>query len=353
MGLIVTILEEATVFEGTDTVYRYDLVPPVLAEPWAVTAVVEQAQALLEEDDQRVEVRMEPHNAEEDAECAAAVAVVVEALRAVGLGAPESGEAGEDTPTEVVESTPPVETIEPPPQVFPAGVGAREDTRGVYRRPVSRHGGGGYRAWWGRVTWMHGAIAGIIIAVLGLSWWAVGETVPEGLATQDDQPVHAAPLIGETSTPASMPSDALPAPPAAAEPPTVVHEVGGVRVTTPHGFRADLEGGDVVFRGEDTGLRIRVAAEPVSGVPVAAVLREVIETAERDPTLGEVEPKTAPQAEKEKVRYREEPGDGSVVQWSAWVEAGRHVSVGCHTREASTVVQRAACRMVEESLEIV
>ncbi|KQB84258.1 hypothetical protein Cocul_01055 [Corynebacterium oculi] len=190
-------------------------------------------------------------------------------------------------------------------------------------------------------------MVGIVVAVLGLSWWAMGETSSVGVAPKAQQIVGSAVPRDKEET-ASATAEPTPVPPS-----LVVHEIGRIRVSTPVGFRGEIEGEDVVFRGEDEGLRIRIAADPVLGVPAEVVMDEVRETVERDPTLSEANSPGLPQGDnphEEKVTYREEPGDGSVVQWSTWVEAGHHMSVGCHTREASTVVQRAACRVAEESV---
>ncbi|WPF66522.1 MULTISPECIES: type VII secretion-associated protein [unclassified Corynebacterium] len=373
-SLVITILEEATVFEGADTVYRYDLVPPVLTEPWALTAVVEQAQAVLPEDGEPVEVRVTMELAPDapDApgreEAGLAVEAVQAALRAglptalpeavqeVGLGVREGepvvepGDVGDSGDAGYAERPEPTEILYPslPSRTSPVNGSSASgrDALALMKGRTGKHTRGGDEPLWRRFTWIHLAMVGIIAAVVGLSWWTMGRSTTLGTEPKAQGIVGSpVPVAAEESEGAA----ASPQGPASSSPPIVVHEIGRVRASTTAGFRGDMEGEDVVFRGEDEALRIRVSADPVFGVPAEAVLREVMETVEHDPTLSGVEPGAPPQGEKEKVRYREEPGDGSVVEWVTWVEAGHHVSVGCHTREASTVVQRAACRIVEES----
>lgn len=348
-ALTITILEEATVFEGAETVYRYDLVPPVLAEPWALTAVVEQAQAVLMAGEQPAQTRVVTgvmEGAPGYEEAANAAEAVRGAVQEMEWGVGVSPEGGRQEPREEVTPVPTVEPTAPT-------IGA-----------VRRHGSSGHRPTlgrsaqrapgWRRFTWLHAAMVGVIIAVMGLSWWAMEENRAGEALMVREEIVGSVVDATESDRAASTTGEAAdaPRPAAPSEPTTVVHEIGGVRVSTAAGFWGELEEGGVVLRGEDEGLRIRVSADPVFGVPVEAVLREVMDTVERDPTLSAVEPGVPPRGEGEKVRYREDPGDGSVVQWSTWVEAGRHVSVGCHTRAAATVVQRAACRIAEDSTEV-
>ncbi|KQB87422.1 type VII secretion-associated protein [Corynebacterium lowii] len=321
--LTVTILEEATVCEGPDTVYRYDLVAPVLTQPWALKAVVEQAQALLDGQWRGAEVRVESEGYEQEA------AAVEEALRDAGVGQKEeisenldTGEA--DDSTEILAD------------IRSAAHRRRAPTKDLWRR----------------FTWWHAAMAGVIVVVLALSWWAVGERYPttqpapvvqSGAAVRSESAAQSEVVEGSEAVENPEGQGAVEREKAPASP-TVVHEIAGLRVSTAAGFRAEMQGDTVVLLGEDEDLRIRISADPLFSVPPEEVLKEVRATVERDPTLS------AESDEEGKVRYREEPGDGSQVQWSAWIAAEHHMSVGCQTRTAPTLVQRAACRMAEESL---
>lgn len=332
--LVVTLLEEATVFEGADTVYRYDLVPPVLQEPWALGALVEQAQALCEGDRVQAEVQAEEQHEE-------AAAAVTQALRAAGL----MGDGGEETEPSAAEEEQ---------NGCAPGSGRRGDPLDVLARPreIPRHrhaDGNGEGAWWRaawlRLTWWHAAMVGVVLAVAGLSWWSLGDGTAVGIAPQAGG--EGEPAVSYTEPRAEEDERRVEEGTAR---PTVVHEVGAIRVSTPEGFRADLADGVAILTGRDADLRILVSADPLFSVPPGEVLREVAAEVGGDPTLGDLDPPEPPREEGQKMRYREEPGDGSQVQWSTWVESGHHMSVGCHTKGRPTVVQKASCRIAEESV---
>lgn len=100
--------------------------------------------------------------------------------------------------------------------------------------------------------------------------------------------------------------------------------------------------------GDDPGLRIHLAADPVHSVPAAAIYQEIAAMITADPALSEV----AAPAEDQPLIYREDPGDDSQVIWTTWVADEHQFSVGCHTRQEPTTPQRAACRMAVDSLSL-
>ncbi|MEJ4099559.1 type VII secretion-associated protein [Corynebacterium mastitidis] len=334
--LVVTLLEEATVFEGADTVYRYDLVTPVLQEPWALGALVEQAQALCEGDRGQAEVRAEKQDEE-------VVAAVTQALHSAGLMGDAGAETGASAEQKEQKGCTP-------------GAGRYGDPLDVLARPreVPRHRyadgtseGAWWRTAWQRLTWWHAAMAGVVLAVAGLSWWSLGDGAAVGIAPQAGGEDEAASAVSAAEP---REEEGEPREAESAVRPAVVHEVGAVRVSTPEGFRADLAEGVVILTGLDEDLRILVSADPLFSVPPGEVLREVAAEVGDDPTLSDLDPPEPPREEGQKMRYREEPGDGSRVQWSTWVESGHHMSVGCHTKGRPTVVQKASCRIAEESV---
>src|SRR5699024_12526441 len=47
IDLTITVLDTATIFEGPESIYRYDLPATAVVEGWALSGVMEQAQKLL------------------------------------------------------------------------------------------------------------------------------------------------------------------------------------------------------------------------------------------------------------------------------------------------------------------
>ncbi|UDL72912.1 type VII secretion-associated protein [Corynebacterium uberis] len=193
----------------------------------------------------------------------------------------------------------------------------------------------------GRVTPIHLAIAAVVVAVVGLSWFSLDNTVaPPALMsqTEHEEPAqdHAAPSSTPPETPAVQENQQ--------------HEAGVMQVSTPAGFHASaLDANGFILTGADADLRIHVAADPIYSVAPASVVQEVAAMVEEDPTLTRID---APATPDERMRYRETPGDGSEVEWTTWISQGYHVSVGCQTRQQATVAQRAACRVAVDSAEV-
>lgn len=314
----VTIGDNATIFEGPDTVYRYDLPGSGVVEGWALGAVVDQVRQLTVAYWPEIEVVVDADEAATEMLTRTLLnkgvaAYAAEALREIPLPQPE----------EELEITRP--------------------TSGATRRSLGLHP-------------LHLAIAVVIVVVGGVSWWAIDTTTSAG-------PPDAAALAGEDDTAApaaeSEQSAAPARPPASGAATTpeeekaesgVVVEHSGLRVTAPYGFAPEMKGDLLMVVGQDPDLRIHLAADPVHQVPAPAVYDEIEAMVREDATLRLLE-----QAEGEgsgKLAYREEPGDGSSVTWTTWVAAGHQFSVGCHTRVQPTLPQQAACWMASESLEL-
>lgn len=142
---------------------------------------------------------------------------------------------------------------------------------------------------------------------------------------------------------------------ATAEIPQMVHEHSGLRLVTPRSFVIGDSAQPGVFAatGEDPNLRIYVTTDQLHDDAAAqidqdAVLTDIMQTVESSPDLQEGQREQEPRAQ---VRYVENPGDGSRIAWTSWVEGNQQLTVGCHSRHTATEQQKQACELVVGSLE--
>ena len=199
------------------------------------------------------------------------------------------------------------------------------------------------RGWFGAIDIFHVAIAVVIIAVAGASWWAIGaQASGDGDAASDTvrpQPraaepsrenttesALASPQPGTTGTPESG-SDEL-------SPGEKRLDVEGMSVVVPSGFHTKVEDGLVTATGEDPNLRILLAADEMFNVPADALFKEIHAQVDEDPALRDATDEAG------RLTYTEDPGDGSLVEWTTWEDRGHQMSVGCHTRHNSTPFKR-------------
>lgn len=313
--IVVTIIENATVFEGPESVYRYDLPAVGIRDGWAVQAVIDQIALMLGGSWPNVEVAV-------DAQPEVA-AVLVEALLGKGVGAYRA---------EVERHAPP-EEVEDPVSHHP-----KHKLRQSPRFDVLRG-----------INPVFVAGAALIVVIVVLAWWLIGKSM-----APDPQPAPKPALMAKESSQVALPSTAQPVPEAAEENPfdseQVLLEHDLLRVQLPVGYR--LEGRDdgmVAALGPDENLRVLLSAEFVGQLPGEHIASEVHHMIEQDPALSASSPTGVGRGEPE-LAYVEEPGDGSTVTWSVWVQDGHLYSVGCHTRQQPTLSQKAACRMAASSL---
>lgn len=313
----VTVGDNATIFEGPDTIYRYDLPGSGVVEGWALAAVVDQIKQLTTAYWPEIEVVVEADEA--------ATEMLTRTLLNKGVAAYASEALREvplPTPDEPLEITRP--------------------TSGTTHRSLGLHP-------------VHIAIAVVIVVVAGVSWWAIDTTT--STSTPDPTAVAETAELSDTAeeTPVASetvgPGDAdLPAVPDAetGTASQVVVEHSGLRVTVPYGFHPEMDEELLMVVGDDPDLRIHLAADPAHHVPEEAVYAEITAMITEDETLELLA--AAAGEGNGKMVYREDPGDGSTVTWTTWVTAGHQFSVGCHTRVNPTLPQQAACRMASESL---
>lgn len=355
--LVITVLDAATIYEGPETIYRYDLPGTGIAEGWALEAVLDQAEKVCgaEWPDISVDVVADPSGTEVSVEA-------VSILRRQLAGAGATVQEPEPSPPSVSVAA------SAAPSSSRSVVGTQHEDLGdedaataELSRPVRR--GRSHRAaesrWsalLGGIDLFYIAIAVMVLVVAGVSWWAVGRKDAAVAASTPDQTAEGASAASGTSGMASNPSTEAhpegPAEGAGAEesgsrqlrPGQQAIDVEGMSLVLPQGFRTSVEGGLVTAAGEDPNLRILLAADPLFNVPVDVLFTEIKEQIESDPALRD------PVEDSGRLTYTEDPGDGSRVTWMMWEDKGHQMSVGCHTKFEPNVVQKAACRMAAESL---
>lgn len=317
--LTITVLDTATIFEGPDTVYRYDLPGTGVTEGWALAAVIDQARELCSLHWPDVEIIIDADESGTE--------ILTRTLLNKGVAA---------YPTEALRETP-----------LPEDPGEEEIE---IRRPT----GNGRHRFTGAglgLRLFHLLIPVVIVLLGGLGWWALDRQAPAGTGAEPGAASVAEGADEATAVTTTAESAATEAADTAdTAPPEVVLEHEHLRLLAPAGFRIDDTDGALLATGGDPGLRIHLAADPVHGVPAEAVHREIEMMIDRDPTLDGLRPDPAEPGERVVLRYRELPGDGSEVDWATWIDAGHQLSAGCHTRTTPTLPQKAACRMAVDSL---
>lgn len=191
-------------------------------------------------------------------------------------------------------------------------------------------------------------VAMVAITAMGLFWLLY--TPPQITAT----PVA-------TSSTTTTPSTTAPTTTAPTTTPVIL-EHARLKVTLPYGYRLEQQDGPldpaapesagmITATGQDPNLRILLSADPLFGLAVDQVEAELHRMVSEDEQLSMIDPVPV-EGRGRTFSYREDPGDGSSVEWTTWVEHDHLFSVGCHTRQASTLAQRAACRMAATSLAL-
>lgn len=306
----ITVLDSATIFDGPQHIYRYDLPGSGIVAGWAVSAVVDQIKTIAGNQWPDIEVAIKGDDR--------AVEMLTRTLLNKGIGA---------YPMSVVEEARDREELE-----------IVRPTRG------KKHGAAG------RITPFHGVVAAVILTVVALSWWGLG-SAPEA-TTAARVSTFPSPVSTSPESPPSVagksPGSVTPTP----GPVGVLVEFDRIRMHLPPDFtlapRAD---GKLVAMGPDPNLRILVAVDPIHGVEPAAVNKEVELMVARDTALSPMASEKL-RGETKTVDYHENPGDGSNVHWVTWVEHGHQFSIGCHSRREITLPHRAVCRMAAESVQL-
>ncbi|MDK4232649.1 type VII secretion-associated protein [Corynebacterium accolens] len=384
--ITVTVMDAATIFEGPETVYRYDLAGTGVVEGKALGHVMDQIAKIAGSawPDVDVSVIADPSGTAVSRE---AVTIVKRQLDVAGARvqqsdatpAPEStpvreaesaaGEAG--APSAVAAASALADAPESAPTAqmdismehtesgmeteTGTGTGTGTGKRAGKERGTSTRWADKLRGWIGAIDMFHVAIVVVILAVVGASWWAMGANASDnedggeaGTAAGSATAASAADSVPKEESGGGSDGNADAAGDAGGDgelnPGEKRLDIEGLSVVLPTGFQATVEEGLVTATGEDPDLRILLAADSLFNVPAKALFGEIKAQVDKDPELRDVSEDAG------RLHYIEDPGDGSVVEWTIWEDTGHHMSVGCHTRHNANAVQKAACRMATESL---
>lgn len=202
----------------------------------------------------------------------------------------------------------------------------------------------------GNSKWSMVLLSVAACGVLAAGLWAVASTVTDSdevsvdnvaAGMGIDQASESSTAIASPETPPeTSPSISVPEP----EDTSVVLSQDGLSVELPVGFQLDADGDMWKAEGDDPDLRLHLAVDELYGLPPEQLLAQVEDDVEADPELSMINMDEAG------VEYHQSAPDGSEAMWFTTIEDGKQVSLGCHTRNAPTAVQRATCTMARESM---
>ncbi len=358
--LTLTVLDTATIYEGRESIFRYDLPGTGVVEGWALAGVIEQAHKSAGPDWPGVDVLVVADSTGTDVSDEA-VSIIVRHLRMAGVTTVSSNPAPQTASLSAASASGGAAAAQP---AHP-GQG-RDDVTVDEAFPARRPRGWGSTGRGGafaeRPAWVGIAAIGVVVLVAcaALALWGMQSAAREparsaasastsaarGMTagTPDSVLLSVAPTPGGSSSAApGGPGDERPGEGAGAHERI---EAAGMIMDVPPGFHWTEEGGLVTATGADPNLRILFAADPLYSVPAEALLAELRAQIESDDTLSQ------PVEDRGRLTYLETPGDGSEVAWTTWVEGDHQLSVGCHTRATPTLAHKAACRMAKDSLAL-
>lgn len=306
-AITVTVLETATIFDGPDTVYRYDIMAAGIIEGWAVPAVVDQVRQMASVQWPEMDVIID---AEDDV-----VEMLTKTFISKGVGS---------YPIETLREYPlPALEEAPPPELEPV----KRPTSG--RRVVDFYG----------IRPVHVMLVSVLIGVVVVCWFVLLKPTE----------MQATPAPPTTSPAAAGVRESTSRPASTSVQPTVL-VTQDLLVEAPHGFQLKLIDDTHQLIGPDPNLKIHLGVDPLHGVDPQLVAAEMRRLIESDPAL--VETPAGEWGKPITIDYVEDPGDGSKVAWVTWFEADRQLSVGCHSRDAETLAHKATCRSVIENLTL-
>lgn len=354
---------------GTKT-YRFDLPYEGLQDGWAVAGIIQQMSDLIDAAERdagdpqaaspqniAINITEEPSRSDSDAsqeneQTSAGVQHLITALQQKGY---DVDSQAQPDPTEDTPRTPqPTHTTQvehTPPQATPQ--------RSHIERPTRRHHPKKHRMrpqGRGKTRIQTTTIAAAATLVVALSAFfiltsngssqehAQSRTQPTSRAAASTQRTPSTTTL--TSAPATSSSQA--------QQPATIRELHGLSFHTPHGYEAqELPDGRLQLSGQHPELRIYLARDDLHGTDADLILEQMRQEITQSPG-AELATDSAFGAEARDTGlfYTEDPGDGSMTYWAAWIEQGQLISVGCHAQHSLGISHRALCRAVEHTVKL-
>ncbi|WP_445440633.1 type VII secretion-associated protein [Corynebacterium argentoratense] len=354
---------------GTKT-YRFDLPYEGLQDGWAVAGIIQQMSDLIDAaerdagdlqaaspQDIAINITEEPSRSDSEAsqeneQTSAGVQHLITALQQKGYDVDSQAQPDptEDTP----RTTQPTHTTQAehtPPQSTPQ--------RSRIERPTRRHHPKKHRMrpqGRGKTRIQTTTIAAAATLVVALSAFfiltsngssqehAQSRTQPTSRAAAPTQRTPSTTTL--TSAPATSSSQA--------QQPATIRELHGLSFHTPHGYEAqELPDGRLQLSGQHPELRIYLARDDLHGTDADLILEQMRQEITQSPgTELATDSAFGAEARDTGLFYTEDPGDGSMTYWAAWIEQGQLISVGCHAQHSLGISHRALCRAVEHTVKL-
>lgn len=354
---------------GTKT-YRFDLPYEGLQDGWAVAGIIQQMSDLIDAaerdagdlqaaspQDIAINITEEPSRSDSEAsqeneQTSAGIQHLITALQQKGydVDAQNPQEPTEETPSAPqpthttqaeqtqLQATPQRSHIERPTR--------RQHPKKHRMRPQGR----------GKTRIQTTTIAAAATLVLALSGFFIltsnGSSQEHAQSRTQPTSRAAAPTQSTPSTTTITPGPATSS--SQAQQPATTRELHGLSFHTPHGYEVqELPDGRIQLAGQHPELRIYLARDDLHGTDVGLILEQMRQEIAQSPgTELATGSAFGAEARDTGLFYTEDPGDGSVTYWAAWIEQGQLISIGCHAQHSLEISHRALCRAVEHTVKL-
>lgn len=321
--ITVTAMYAATIFEGEDNVYRYDLPLSAIQEGRAVSDVVDQVRAMT--------VNTWPN-----------VNVLIDA----------PGQAGPTLLAAFQKSGVTVSYVDGVEPIGSASTGQRPFDSPVYQASAAQSGRERTRS---ILRPFHMVIMAVVVTVCAISWWAIGKTtVPDTINSLDAQSsedgfgdIIPPPVDADSSSVVPMPEED----PVEDTVQMVSITQGLTTIELPVGYEVTKvgESGLVTLTGNDPDFRVLMAANPMAEEKLS--LANIAQRVANSSTFA-ARPNESFVGGRNVVSYMENPSDGSTAHWYVWGESGHQMSVGCHWRKSVGPERQEDCETAVRTLKL-
>lgn len=354
---------------GTKT-YRFDLPYEGLQDGWAVAGIIQQMSDLIDAAERdagdlqaaspqniAINITEEPSRSDSEAsqeneQTSAGVQHLITALQQKGYDVDSQAQPDptEDTPR-TPQPTHTTQAEQTQPQATPQRSHIERPTRRQHPKKHRMRPQGRGKT---RIQTTTIAAAATLVVALSAFFILTSNGSSQEHAQSRTQPTSraAAPTQRTSSTTTLTPAPATSS--SQAQQPATIRELHGLRFHTPHGYEAqELPDGRLQLSGQHPELRIYLARDDLHGTDADLILEQMRQEITQSPgTELATDSAFGAEARDTGLFYTEDPGDGSVTYWAAWIEQGQLISVGCHAQHSLEISHRALCRAVEHTVKL-